>query len=564
MPTSHSPHTPTSETIVYRAKAVRTMNPSLPLADTVVVRDSRILEVGWFDNVQAWLKNGTYRIDEQFRDTVLMPGFIDPHLHPGMASLMLPMHWITAMDWRLPHGDSPAVVGRKAFLARLAEVESQLPEGEPLISWGYHPLWHGEIDGATLDAISSTRPIVAWHRGFHSLWLNDAALRYAGISSEEASRHPQVHWDQRMFFESGMDLVMQRLRPYLFGEERIRRGYEQFRDVVHAGGVTQICDMAFGLCGGEQLEWDLASRMLDTPETPFRVRFVSSATNFGDQNFDAAKRFQEIEAWKARRTERLSFAHAVKMFADGGFFSALMQLKWPGRIGGEHGHWVTAPDLFKVVAEQVWNAGYVLHVHTSADLGLDLVLETLEKMQNAYPRFGLKFVIEHFGISTPEQVERIAALGAVVSANVYYVHELGERYWKDLIGYERASQMTRLGTLVRNRVRFALHSDFIAAPALPLQNAWVAVNRLSESGHVMCENERVTVEQALRAITIDAAHVIGLADEIGSIRSGKRADFTVLAEDPFEVDPMRLNKISILGTVLGGKPYMRTCGKATV
>ncbi|HHL20202.1 MAG TPA: hypothetical protein ENJ52_01605 [Aliiroseovarius sp.] len=163
--------------------------------------------------------------------------------------------------------------------------------------------------------------------------------------------------------------------------------------------------------------------------------------------------------------------------------------------------------------------------------------------------------MEHFGLSTEEQVARIAALGAQVSANIWYLHELGEVFAERSIGYERASQMVRLGSLARAGVPFALHSDYTMAPAEPLRAAWVAVNRLTEGGAVFCENERIPVHQAMQAITINAARMLGQESRIGSIRAGKRADFTVLDEDPYEVDPMRLKDIPIHATVFGGEVH---------
>ena len=93
------------------------------------------------------------------------------------------------------------------------------------------------------------------------------------------------------------------------------------------------------------------------------------------------------------------------------------------------------------------------------------------------------------------------------------------------------------------------------APAEPLNSAWVAVNRLNCEGTVMGPEECLTVEQALAAITINAAHVIGRADDVGSIRAGKLADFTVLAEDPLTIAPERLKDIAILATVFEGEPF---------
>ena len=194
-------------------------------------------------------------------------------------------------------------------------------------------------------------------------------------------------------------------------------------------------------------------------------------------------------------------------------------------------------------------------MHCTGDLGLELALDTLEKLQWEKPRFNHGFTIEHFGVSTEEQVRRIKVLGALVCANPYYIHELGEAYWTGSIGHERASQMVRLGSVARAGIPFGLHSDFTMAPAEPLRNAWVAVNRLSETGQVLAPPERVSVHQAMRAITIDAALMIGMENEIGSIRAGKRADFTVLDDDPYQVAPETLKDVGVHATVFEGQVF---------
>ena len=142
-----------------------------------------------------------------------------------------------------------------------------------------------------------------------------------------------------------------------------------------------------------------------------------------------------------------------------------------------------------------------------------------------------------------------------ISANPYYQYILSDVYAERWLGEDRARNMVPLGSAARLGLRFGLHSDCPMAPLSPLTLAWAAVNRGTINGNSNAETQRITVEQALRAITTDAAWLMRMEDEIGSIRAGKRADFAVLEEDPYRVKPSKLKDIAIWGTVFSGELY---------
>jgi predicted amidohydrolase YtcJ len=122
------------------------------------------------------------------------------------------------------------------------------------------------------------------------------------------------------------------------------------------------------------------------------------------------------------------------------------------------------------------------------------------------------------------------------------------------MGHERARGMDACATALREGVPFSIHSDAGVTPLGSLHVAWCAVNRVTPSGDVLGEHEKISVADALYAITLGAAFQLKLDHLVGSIEAGKYADFAVLADDPLEIDPMELRDIAVWGTVLGGVP----------
>lgn len=177
-----------------------------------------------------------------------MPGLIDPHLHPTMAAVLLPMQFVTAMEWKLPWTTVAPVETPEAFVARVRALHQQMPDPqEPLLVWGYHQLWHGDMNQALLNDIAMTRPVIVWHRSFHELVMNDAALEWLNISEAEAGNRHQIDYNRGRFYENGLSYAISRLNPYLLEPKRYREGLRRLAEVVHFGGHTTICDMATGL-----------------------------------------------------------------------------------------------------------------------------------------------------------------------------------------------------------------------------------------------------------------------------------------------------------------------------
>jgi predicted amidohydrolase YtcJ len=218
--------------VIYHAKEIVTLDPEKPTVEAVAVVGDRILATGSLDELEAASGKQPYTVDTTFADKVIVPGFIAQHDHPLLAALTMTSEIISIEDWVLPVGTSRAAKNRSEYLKRLADAEAALEDpDEPLVSWGYHHFFHGELKKADLDAISTTRPIIVWHRSAHEFFLNSAAEEKYGVTKEWFDKLPdstkkQSDFDNAHYWEQGFFAILPPLAPALASPERLWKGLE--------------------------------------------------------------------------------------------------------------------------------------------------------------------------------------------------------------------------------------------------------------------------------------------------------------------------------------------------
>lgn len=543
---------------VYTAAEVITMEPALPRATAVAVADGRIVAVGSEETLEPLREARGGTVDRRFAGKVLMPGFIDPHVHPSLPAVLTQFPFLAPDDWSLPTGEFPGALTPEAFEARLRELVAAHDDPSlPFIAWGYHPLWHGEVYRPKLNAWFGDTPVMLWHRSFHEVIGNDAALALLGITEADAAGRAEADWSRGHFWENGLKAILPKL-AFLFEPSRFRAGMGNFLAMLHRGGVTTALDMGTGVFGNPQQEIALIRSAAEESRAPVRIVLTPIVTDFLARGKTPAEALAEIDGWREGNSRRVLIDRHFKLMLDGAIFSGLAQMGPPGYLDGHHGLWMAPLAVTTEWARVFWNAGYKLHAHTNGDASAAAFIELLRTLQAETPRPDHRMTLEHFAYSTEDQSRQLAALGAVVSANPYYHYLLSDLYAGTWLGPDRAAQMVRLGSLARHGVPFALHSDAPMAPLEPLRLAAAAAQRVTINGRLRAPEERVSLHRALRAITIDAAWIMGWEDEIGSIRAGKRADFTVLEADPYTVGAGDLTDIEVWGVVFEGEPHSLT------
>jgi len=540
---------------IYEVQEILTLDENYPSATAVAIKKDRIIGVGEVEQLINKFPNA--QLDTRFSEDVMVPGLIEHHVHPFLAAITMESNVIAIEDWNLPGNQSKGVRDREAYLNRLKIEEQLLAEaGKPFVTWGFHHYFHGKLSRQDLDKISMTRPIVVIHRSFHEFILNSSALVYFGITKELVNNFDEeakeyANFEKGHFSEQGMVSILPYLMKYLAAPDRLIKGLQTTEKYLHNNGVTMVSNP--GAYSLKPIQ-DAKNFVFGDEETPFRSFYIPSGLLMAEQYpaEELVEKSKEFLSWGKGKVEYLPLQ--IKLFTDGAMYSQNMVMR-DGYLDGHQGAWLMQEEIYREAFQRFWDAGYQIHVHQNGDAGLDRLLDVLEDNLQRNPRDDHRTVIVHFGYSNFDQVDRIKQLGAIVSANPYYVNALSDLYSRKGVGAARSKDMVRLGDVHRAGVPISLHSDMPMAPASPLLLMHAAVNRINFANKVAGPDQRISPETALRAVTYNAAYVLGMEHDYGTISSGKYANFTLLSDNPLTVDPLKIKDIEIRSTMVEGQHY---------
>ena len=536
---------------IFSARRIVTMNPVRPYATHVAVRDGRILAAGSLEELKVF--SGA-ELDERFADRILLPGFVEGHAHV-MEGTLWRETYVGAGDRRAPDGRHvPGARSVEAVVARLKEASDAQPDPKKLLyGWGYDPL---HLEGARLtrhelDRVSTTRPVMVHHASLHITNVNSLLLNMAGIDSgTNIAGVPKLDDGTPSGELQG---VAARLRIFQ------ALGYNPMSGALDDADVRRFAQAA--LLQGITTITDLHNDLPDETVAVYRSVFgddsapVRMAPALASLSIPPEEGVEKIRRLRAMNNDRLHFG-LVKIIVDGSIQGFTARLQSPGyHNGAPNGLWYVAPDDLDRIVATYHAAGVQMHIHTNGNEATEAALDAIEKAQNATPRADHRHTLQHCQMATEAQYRRMKVLG--VCANLFSNHlwYWGDAHYELTMGPERAARLNATGTAERVGVPYALHSDAPVTPLGPLFSAWCAVNRMTSGGRVLGPEQRITVEQALRAVTLGAAYTLRMDHLVGSIETGKFADFAVLDEDPLEVAPDRLRDIGVWGTVVGGRAF---------
>ena len=530
---------------VYTNGKIYTVNATQPWAEAVAIKDGKFLVVGSADEVADVTDDRTHVID--LDGQFVMPGIVDPHMHP------FDDHHRELFTLNIEDASTP-----ESILAAVKAYAAANPDKE----WIYGGAWvdavfpDNEPRREMLDAVVADRPVFLLHDGAHSAWLNTKALELTGFMKTRDEDLPEgsvVIRDENgvptgTIREFALGFARRSMPPFP-AEEYIETG-RRFQKLFHSLGITTVKAAA-----GTPTHAEAVVALDKMGEWKLRMQMAMNY-NYYDEAGTFEQQIAVIED-ADRYVLPLFDPRGFKLFMDGvpPARSGWVIDPYPG-TDNTGVHYYDRESLLPIfrMAEEL---GRTVILHATGDRSVREILGVLETVKKEFPNSMLRHHITHNGMIHPDDLDRFKLLGLTVELSpiVPFPKSTFDIFAK-VMGQEAVSRYTNPRSVLDAGLNVAVASDYASGPLDPWVRIGWLVSRISpqdpDGGPIFPENA-ITAEEATRASTLGAAHVIKVEDVTGSIEVGKAADMIVLDRDITTIPATAIKDTKVMHTVFAGE-----------
>lgn len=522
--------------ILYFDGDIITMEKEKEMVECVLVEDGKIKKTGTMASIRPFLTKETIKVDLEGK--TMLPAFIDPHSH------------ITAFASTLGFAALGGAGSFDEIGKRLEEFieKEQLKEGEFVIGCGYD---HNNLIEScyptkeVLDKYSYGHPVIIVHASGHMAVANSKALKLLGITANSLnpkggiigrvknSKEPNGYLEENAF------MAVTPLIPALSEEEKIEN-LVKAQEIYFQYGITTIQD---GLTGKTEYQ------LLDYAAQKEKLK--ADIVGYIDLNKD--KHLTEKgKNYQKRYIHHLKLG-GYKIFLDGSPQGKTAWLSQPyqNTQEGYCGYPIYTKEEVEKFIKIAEKEKMQLLVHCNGDAACEQLITAYENVLKGR-KTSIRPVMIHAQMATKNQLERMKRIGIIPSFFVAHTYYWGDIHRKNL-GEERAARISMANTAKDLGLFFTFHQDTPVILPNMLETVWCAVNRKTKSKIILGKEERITVYEALKAITIYAAYQYFEENKKGSIKEGKYADFVILSNNPIKVIPEEIKEIQVLETIKHGE-----------
>lgn len=552
-----------AETIYFNGN-VLTMDDSLPRAQAVLVRDGRVISVGDSESILRQQTPDTVLVDLDGK--TMMPGFIDAHSHVDISAFLQSMIDLSGFTHKR----------NSDVWATLKAAVPDYEKGEWIAGRGLDPILTADLRTPTrkkLDRIAPDNPLVILSQTLHNYWANSAALEAAGITDDTPDPSDASYYGRDKAGRLNGEIVEQAAfepikQAYLDAtpkKDLLASFAETMRQYAANGNTTVV---SAGLTSDQKVMFWLEQNL--SAEQPIllgqllnRVGLFPSREPFPRHYIYVRPEMTELLPDNPDNGDDSFRVLGVKLWYDGSPYVGSAYLSEPYKkseltledMDLEPGHTgeplISVPELTAAI-EKYNAAGWQLIVHAQGDQALDDVARAFESAGRQLDLHPYRDRIEHGVLMRPKQLMRMWDLGVSPSFHINHLYYYGEALEDSILGRQRTDMALPVRSAGLAGIPYSLHADQPMFESKPFHLMYTAITRRSAQGSRYGSDESITVPEALRAMTIDAAWQIRAEDKLGSISPGKYADLVVLDRDPLRTPMPQFRDITVLRTIVNG------------
>ena len=520
-----------AEMIIINAE-IWTGNEKQPIAEAMAVSGDTIVAVGSSREVMKYKSHATSIIDLEGK--FVTPGFIDSHVHllqggSNLASVQLrdastPEEFITRIrDYAALQKPGIWILG--------GDWDGKGWESIPLREW--------------IDSVTPDNPVFVSRLDGHMALANSVAMKLAGVDRRVKDvSGGTIERDSRgeltgIFKDNAMDLISVKIPEQ--SDEEVDRALVAAMNYLASNGVTSV----HGVDAASYA--DAIDRVRARGEQITRIYYLKTISRWMDLK-------EQIE--REGKGDKWVSTGGVKGFVDGSLGSHTAAFIEPySDLQTDSGLFVNSKeDLYRWISESD-KAGLQVVIHAIGDRAINFLLDTYERVDRENGGRNRRFRIEHSQHIAPGDIKRYAELKVIASMQPYHAIDDG-RWAEKYIGLDRMKTSYAYRSLIDSGATVAFGSDWFVAPATPLEGIYAAVTRRTLDGKNpdgWIPEQKITVEEALKGYTINAAYASFEEDIKGTLEPGKLADFVVLDRDITAIDPVEIWDMKVRQTWVGGK-----------
>jgi len=541
---------PTSADLILFNGKVYTVNEQQPWAEAVAIKDGEIIAVGDLSEVKLLAGKATKHQD--LKGNMLLPGFIDSHVHPVMGGAYVRS---LSLD---------TFAGPARWLEQISDYAKQNPDNKVIFGYGFLASAFGPEGptSAMIDEVVANRPVYLMDEGFHGAWGNTKALELLKIDKNTPDLEPGFSYYKRdkngnptgYFLEATATAAIDQLD--IVTVDSVALGTSDIIKIMNSYGITSVFDA--GALEGSEMQIDVLDRIVEQGDMTVRMKASHMAST-------AAQADTAIKATVHKRAiskREMYHINMLKIMNDGTIEgkTAGMFEDYQGEPGNKGENVFTQEQMNKMIA-QASAENIDVHIHALGERAISETLNAIELVRQSPNNANStsRYTICHIQVMTDNDILRFAKLDVMAQSTPLWASY--DEFGKEFVSDDQFNRYFRFNSLKKAGVKMSFGSDFPASGAgtlgmSPIFNMEIGRTRQTpeqENAPIQPgEHERLDMATLIKGYTLDGAYQLHMEEKIGSIEVGKKADFVILDQNLFAVNEYDIHKVKVIQTILNG------------